>query len=197
MKKYEGYTDEELIHMLRDGNEEIMYYLLDKYKNLVIKKTNALYLIGGDKDDLIQEGTIGLFKAIRDFDENKESSFFHFAHICVTRQLASALEASNRKKHRPLNEYVSLSTKSDDDESSLEDFIGIDEDSPEKLILEKEQTQEFWNKIRSNLSKMENNVLDLYLDGYNYNQIADLMKKSPKAIDNALQRIRQKVRIIK
>ena len=108
MEIYKTYRDEELIEKLRAGEERIMDYILDKYKPLVRKKANTMYLIGGDTDDLIQEGMIGLFKAIRDYDASKESSFFHFAEICIGRQIYTAVESSNRKKHAPLNSYVSL-----------------------------------------------------------------------------------------
>ena len=108
MDNYRNLSDEELIGALRDGDRRIMDYILNKYKPLVLRKANAMYLIGGDTDDLIQEGMIGLFKAIRDYREEKETSFFHFAELCINRQLYSAVEASNRKKHAPLNTYVSF-----------------------------------------------------------------------------------------
>ena len=111
MKKYRELSDEQLIAALRDGDENIMDYILDKYKPLVLGKANAMYLIGGETDDLIQEGMIGLFKAIRDYRAERETSFFHFAELCINRQLYSAIEASNRKKHAPLNSYVSFDSR--------------------------------------------------------------------------------------
>ena len=112
---YTTYTDEELIRMLREGKTEIADFLMEKYKPLVRKKTNAMYLIGGENEDLIQEGMIGLFKAMRDYKEDKENSFFSFADLCISRQLYSALEASNRKKHMPLNTYIPFSAEAGDD----------------------------------------------------------------------------------
>ncbi|MDY2590646.1 MAG: sigma-70 family RNA polymerase sigma factor [Agathobacter sp.] len=194
MKNYEEYTDEELVDRLHQGENEIMDYILEKYKPLVRKQTNALFLIGGENEDLIQEGMIGLFKAIRDYDDTKEATFFYFAQLCIKRQLASALEASNRKKHIPLNNYVSFSSDENDNGTALEATISQGVESPEQMVLEQEKVIEFKEQIRAKLSKMEKEVLNLYLEGYNYTQIAKIMEKTPKSIDNALQRIRQKIR---
>ena len=196
MEKYKGISDEELIRRFRSGEKEIMDFILEKYKPMVRKKTKLLYLIGGENDDLIQEGMIGLFKAARDYNLEKDSSFYHFADLCVSRQLATAMEASNRKKHSPLNNYISFSAEEKEAGVSMEEIFSVDEDSPERLFIEKECLDEFNSKIQSNLSKMEHQVLKLYLAGNDYNQIAKIMGKSSKSIDNALQRIRQKVRII-
>lgn len=196
MEKYKGISDEELIRRFRSGEKEIMDFILEKYKPMVRKKTKLLYLIGGENDDLIQEGMIGLFKAARDYNLEKDSSFYHFADLCVSRQLATAMEASNRKKHSPLNNYISFSAEEKEAGVSMEEIFSVDEDSPERLFIEKECLDEFNSKIQSNLSKMENQVLKLYLAGNDYNQIAKIMGKPSKSIDNALQRIRQKVRII-
>ena len=119
MDFYGDFTDEQLIERLRSGETQIMEYILDKYKPLVRKKANAMYLIGGETDDLIQEGMIGLFKAIRDYDAGRETSFFHFAELCISRQLYNAVEASNRKKHAPLNSYVSFYAGSEEEGQSL------------------------------------------------------------------------------
>ena len=194
MKNYEEYTDEELVDRLHQGENEIMDYILEKYKPLVRKQTNALFLIGGENEDLIQEGMIGLFKAIRDYDDTKEATCFYFAQLCIKRQLASALEASNRKKHIPLNNYVSFSSEENDNGTALEATISQGVESPEQMVLEQEKVIEFKEQIRAKLSKMEKEVLNLYLEGYNYTQIAKIMEKTPKSIDNALQRIRQKIR---
>ena len=194
MKNYEEYTDEELVDRLHQGENEIMDYILEKYKPLVRKQTNALFLIGGENEDLIQEGMIGLFKAIRDYNDTKEATFFYFAQLCIKRQLASALEASNRKKHIPLNNYVSFSSDENDNVAALEASISQGVESPEQMVLEQEKVIEFKEQIRAKLSKMEKEVLNLYLEGYNYTQIAKIMEKTPKSIDNALQRIRQKIR---
>lgn len=195
LEKYKNLTDEELIDKLRLGDERIVDFILDKYKPLVRKKANAMYLIGGDTDDLIQEGMIGLFKAIRDYNKEKESSFFHFAELCISRQLYTVVEAYNRKKHAPLNSYISLYSGTNEDGVVLADSLtaAVTED-PEQLMIDQENMVLFLEKVKERLSKMETEVLDYYLTGLNYQQIAEEMKKSPKAIDNALQRIKVKIR---
>lgn len=193
---YEAFSDEELIEKLRQGENDITDYILEKYKPLVRKKTNAMYLIGGETEDLIQEGMIGLFKAIRDYRPDKDASFYHFAELCINRQLYSALEASNRKKHQPLNSYISLSDQ--DNQGAVAAELLVDQErGPEQMVIEQELWEEYKKRLEQNLSKMENNVLQYYLDGNHYIQIAEIMGKSPKSIDNALQRIRQKIRQIK
>lgn len=193
---YQDLSDEQLIEKLRSGDTRIMDYILDKYKPLVRKRANAMFLIGGDTDDLIQEGMIGLFKAIRDYNGEKEASFFHFAQLCITRQLYSAVEASNRKKHAPLNSYISFYSDPGDEGKSLAETLttGV-MDNPEQMMIDQENTALFWDKLKEDLSKMEKVVLDEYLSGQNYQQIAQKMGKSPKAIDNALQRIKTKIRV--
>ena len=193
---YEAFSDEELIEKLRQGEDDITDYILEKYKPLVRKKTNAMYLIGGETEDLIQEGMIGLFKAIRDYKPDKDASFYHFAELCINRQLYSALEASNRKKHQPLNSYISLSEQEHPDAVAAE--LLVDKESgPEQTVIEQEVWEEYKKRLAQNLSRMENQILQYYLDGNHYIQIAEMMGKSPKSIDNALQRIRQKIRQMK
>ena len=192
---YEAFSDEELIEKLRQGENDITDYILEKYKPLVRKKTNAMYLIGGETEDLIQEGMIGLFKAIRDYRPDKDAGFYHFAELCINRQLYSALEASNRKKHQPLNSYISLSDQ--DNQGAVAAELLVDQErGPEQMVIEQELWEEYKKRLEQNLSKMENKVLQYYLDGNHYIQIAEIMGKSPKSIDNALQRIRQKIRQI-
>ncbi|SFG22374.1 RNA polymerase sporulation-specific sigma factor [Lachnospiraceae bacterium C7] len=194
MEKFQGISDEELIVKYREKDKAIIDYLLNKYKPLVRKRANVMYLMGGETDDLIQEGMIGLFKAIRDFNPNKETSFFHFADLCITRQLYTAVEASNRKKHIPLNNYISFSQN--DENSGIEfgeTLEGADSGNPEKIFIEQETTTMFYTKLSEKLSKLEKEVLDYYIAGQSYVQIAEIMNKSPKSIDNALQRIKQKV----
>lgn len=194
---YQKLQDEELIEKLRSGDEKIMDYILDKYKPLVRKKANAMYLIGGDTDDLIQEGMIGLFKAIRDYKKEKESSFYHFAELCISRQIYTVVEASNRKKHAPLNSYVSLYSGTNEDGVVLADSLTTGAmENPEQMIIDQENFLLFMERLKDSLSKMERRVLDLYLSGLNYQQIAEEMGKSPKAIDNALQRIKGKARSV-
>ena len=194
---YEDYSDEELILVLREKQEtEIMDYLLNKYKNLVKKKAKVLFLIGGDTDDLIQEGMIGLFKAIRDYDEKKDSSFFHFAQICISRQMYTAMEASNRKKHAPLNSYISLSADEENEsgENLPELWAALSEANPEQIVINKEELEQMRKKADIVLSSMEKEVLAYYLQGMNYTKIAEVMQKPAKSIDNALQRIRNKLK---
>lgn len=195
MEKYQNLSDEQLIERLREGDKKIMDYILDKYKPLVLGKANAMYLIGGDTDDLIQEGMIGLFKAIRDYRADRETSFFHFAELCITRQLYSAVEASNRKKHAPLNTYVSFYSRMGEAGMPLSETLPTDVmDNPEQLVIAQENVRMFWEDVRKRLSGMEREVLDEYLSGLGYRQIAEKLGKSPKAIDNALSRIKSKIR---
>lgn len=193
--EYENVRDEELLMQLAAGNDSITDYLCKKYKHLVMKKANALYLIGAEKEDLIQEGMIGLFKAIRDFSPERESSFYHFAELCINRQMYHAIEASQRLKHAPLNSYVSLSEETSDETGlTLEDMLtGATEQDPERLLLQQEAYRDFFEHLDTILSPLEKQVCDLYLQGMDYRQIADHLGKTPKAIDNALQRIRGKI----
>lgn len=195
LETYQNLKDEELIERLRHGDSKIMDFILDKYKPLVRKKANTMYLIGGDTEDLIQEGMIGLFKAIRDYDKDRESSFYHFAELCISRQIYTVVEASNRKKHAPLNSYVSLYSGTNDDGVVLADSLTAGAaENPEQMMIDQENLVLFLEKLKSCLSKMERQVLDFYLAGLNYQQIAEQMGKSPKSIDNALQRIKCKVK---
>ena len=196
MKDYEKKTDEELIVDFRGGDTAIMDYLLEKYKPMVKKKAKAMYLLGGDSDDLIQEGMIGLFKAVRDYDSAQEASFGTFAQICVTRQLYSAIRASRRKKHLPLNSYISLYDNEEISEEKESELIQIQNvastNNPEDLVIHKESEDSFMNELEGNLSELERKVLYLHLLGTDYRTIAKLLGKSPKAVDNALQRIKTK-----
>lgn len=189
MNCYGQFSDEQLIERLRNGETEISDYLMEKYKGLVRKKARAMYLIGGDTDDLIQEGMIGLFKAVQDYRPDRESSFQTFASLCVERQIYSAVKNSTRQKHIPLNSYVSLS-----EEAETGALEGLWSENPEALIIDRENTGSLEKQISRTLSPMENKVLAYYLKGYSYVQIAELMEKEPKSIDNALQRIRGKIR---
>ena len=193
---YDGKTDEELIRQMRAGEKEIVDYLMVKYKNLVRKKANAFFLIGADNDDLIQEGMIGLFKAIRDYQEEKEVSFYHFAELCISRQMYTAMEASQRKKHAPLNSYVSLYEETNEEgKMPLSEVLqSLTDGNPEDLVIDRENVLAFQEKINERLSKMERQVLVLTLQGLDYQQIAEIMEKPAKSIDNALQRIKGKLR---
>ena len=196
MNTYNKIPDEQLICRLRNGEDEIMDYLMIKYKSMVRRKARAMYLIGGDNDDLIQEGMIGLIKAVRDFDSEAGQSFSGFAELCVSRQMYSAIASSKRKKHIPLNSYVSLYDEGNhEDEKALPLIDTIEpevENNPETLYFGKESSEAFIEELKENLSDLENRVLYLHILGTNYRDIANLLDKSPKTIDNALQRIRTK-----
>ena len=187
MIDYKEFSDEELICRLRAGESAIEDYLLEKYKPFVKSKSRALFLVGGDKEDLIQEGMIGLFKAIRDFKEENGAPFAAFAKLCVERQMYTAIEAAGRQKNAPLNGYISLSEES---EHLLE--YGIEE-----AVIEKTSYQQLYAKMRTLLSSMENEVLELFLEGKDYIEIAKILGKPDKSIDNALQRIKGKIRKIR
>lgn len=201
MNKYDRMTDEQLLCDYKNGNQEIMDYLMVKYKSMVRKKARAMYLLGGENEDLIQEGMIGLIKAVRDFDVTQKTSFSSFAELCVSRQMYSAIEASNRKKHLPLNSYVSLYEDSEQVGEGrslpLIDMIeSSKENDPEVLYFGKEYTEAFAEQLKELLSPLENHVLYLHLMGTDYRTIAELLGKSPKSVDNALQRIKTKAQKI-
>ena len=197
MKKYERMTDEQLIGELRGGDQGVMDFVMVKYKSMVRKKVRAMYLLGGENEDLIQEGMIGLIKAVRDYNPEQGASFQSFAELCVSRQMYSAIEASKRKKHLPLNSYVSLYESGDaegnDKKTPLIDMIEpVRENDPETLYFSREYTEAFVEQLKEQLSPLENHVLYLHLVGTDYRTIAEILEKSPKSIDNALQRIRTK-----
>ena len=196
MANYEKLTDEQLIAKLRDGEKEIIDYLMEKYKNLVRKEANAMFLLGGENDDLIQEGMIGLFKAVEDYEPDQGASFFSFAKLCITRQMYSAIEASKRKKHSPLNSYVSIYDKSGETNALLETMGTRTVTDPEELLIGQEYARLIESKLEEQLSSLENRVLYLHLLGTDYKTIAKLLDKSPKTIDNALQRIKAKTQKI-
>ena len=189
MVQYDHVSDEELIARLRAGESAVSNYLMEKYKGLVRKKARAMFLIGGDTDDLIQEGMIGLFKAIQDYQPDKEASFLTFARLCIDRQVYSAIQSSRRQKHQPLNSYISLSQNEEESE-----LVDVQAEDPESIIIDRENTLHLQEQIKENLSVLENKVLDCYLEGNDYNSIAQILGKSPKSIDNALRRIRSKIR---
>ena len=197
MEKYDKVTDEQLIKDFRNGDREIMDHLMMKYKAMERKKARAMYLFGGENEDLIQEGMIGLIKAVRDYDPDQGASFASFAELCVSRQMYSAIEASKRKKHIPLNSYVSLYDDSgqegEERRTPLIDTIEpVRDNDPEVLYLGKKFTEVFIEQLKDTLSPLENHVMYLHLMGTDYKTIAELLGKSPKSIDNALQRIKAK-----
>jgi len=198
MKNYETMADEQLIRKLREGEQEIADFIVNKYKFLVKKKAKAMFLFGGENDDLIQEGMIGLFKAVRDYDLSQEMSFVSFADLCISRQMYTAIKLSQRQKHMPLNSYISLydtgEAISDEKQTPLiEQLQNSKDNNPEDLFLDKEYFHTIDQKLKERLSEFESRVLHLHLMGEDYRTIAKLLDKSPKSIDNALQRIKQKV----
>ena len=197
MKDYKESSDEELIVRLREGERDITDYICDKYKGMVKAKAKSMFLLGGEEDDLIQEGMIGLFKAVRDYDPDRDTSFYTFADLCVSRQMYTAVQASSRKKHMPLNRSVSLNEEGMGGEGDGEGRIaGADawEKSPEDMLIDRENLKQLESAIEKELSPLEKQVLDLYLTGMGYVQIAGVLGRDEKSTDNALQRIRGKLR---
>ncbi len=194
-----GESDEELIVRIREGEPDITEYMMNKYKDMVRTKAGTMYILGADRDDLIQEGMIGLFKAIRDYDLGRDASFKTFADLCVSRQMYTAIQASNRKKHAPLNSYISLYAKQDgegvEDNASFEQVIeSIGNQDPEKLLIEQENARIIEEFIESGLSDFEQAVLELHMTGLGYVDIAKILNRDEKSTDNALQRTRSKIR---
>ena len=200
---YGQYSDEELIVRLRDGEEQITDYIMDKYKHLVKSKAKSMYILGADNDDLIQEGMIGLFKAVRDYDIGRDASFFTFADLCISRQMYTAVQASGRQKHAPLNTYISLYSHvspgdgggQDGEEAQLQNILTANSgQSPEELLIDRENVERLEKIIERELSAFEKQVLDLYITGMGYMQIARVLGRDGKSTDNALQRIKGKLR---
>lgn len=189
--------DEEIVASIRRGDLFALEYLMDKYKDFVRAKTRPYFLIGADRDDILQEGMIGLYKAIRDYNPDKAASFRSFADICVTRQIITAVKASNRQKHMPLNSYVSLNRpmyEEDNERSTFLDLMATTKIvNPEDIFIGQENVQDIEDIISKKLSKLEKQVLSLYLQGKNYQDIANELDKSHKSIDNALQRVKHKL----
>ena len=189
MNTYDSMDDTELVRRFRAGEVQIGDYLVEKYKPLVKSKARELFLAGGDHEDLLQEGMIGLFRAVREYDEDREASFRTFALLLVTRQMYSAIQGAQRQKHKALNSSVSISELQDNQE---EGKLGV-VDSPETIILDRENAEVLRQRIDGVLSPLERKVLNYYLEGMDYRMIAERMERSPKSIDNTLQRIRRKV----
>lgn len=193
---YSNYSDNELIKIIRGGDNGALDFLLNKYKNLVRGKAKTLFLIGGDRDDLIQEGMIGLYSAIRDFDPEKHASFQTFADLCTTRRIYKAIDSSNARKHRVLNESLSLDNEAEGENDELSLRPGDDDSglgNPESLFLRKEEDDSLFEKLRNTLSPFELDVLELYLADTSYGEMAKRLSRSEKAVDNAIQRIRKKL----
>lgn len=196
-REFQKLSDEELVELSATGDKSATEYLLDRYKNFVRTVVRMYFLVGADREDVVQEGMIGLFKAIRDFDVTKQTSFKGFAEMCVRRQVLTAIKNATRQKHMPLNSYISLSKPAYDDDNSddtLIDALSVNrETDPEELFIGKENIEILGVKIEENLSKLEKEVLKMYLSGISYQEIASIMGRSPKSIDNALQRVKKKL----
>ena len=199
-EEYQQYSDEELMMSLQDGEAGIIDFIMNKYKNLVKSKAKSMYILGADKDDLIQEGMIGLFKAVRDYDSGRDASFFTFADLCISRQMYTAVQASRRQKHIPLNTYISLYATAKENAENEEDMALVNilalksEQSPEEMLMDKENVEQLEKTIERELSSFEKQVLDLYLTWMRYTQIAKVLGRDEKSTDNALQRIKSKLK---
>jgi len=193
--EYQNLTDEQIIVLTKAGDRHALDFLLNKHKKLVKQKARAYFIMGADGDDIIQEGMIGLYKAVQDYDEQKSVPFASFASLCIERQILTAIKTASRQKHSPLNSYISLSSDDFDAESEffLSTFVGKHASSPEELLIRNETKSSIETSIEKNLSKMERNVLSLYLNGASYGEIANILDKNEKAVDNAIQRVRRKM----
>lgn len=198
--KFDGLSDEELLARLDETEDSrITEYLLNKYKNLVKVKAASMLILGADTDDLIQEGMIGLFKAMRDYDSGRDASFYTFAELCVSRQMYTAVTAARRQKHMPLNSYISLYGNSseqggDGNLPPLEETIPVTQDNPESIIIDRENVEEIEHWIGEELSDFERQCIELYLTGMNYIEIARVLNKDEKSTDNALNRAKNKLK---
>ncbi|MBO7747517.1 RNA polymerase sporulation sigma factor SigH [Paenibacillus sp. MWE-103] len=193
---YDCKTDEDVVDLVRDGDGEALEYLINRYKNFVRAKARSYFLIGADREDIVQEGMIGLYKAIRDFKGDKLASFKAFAELCITRQIITAIKTATRQKHIPLNSYVSLDKPiydEDSDRTLLDVICGTRVSDPEELIINQEEFVGLEDKMSEILSDLERKVLMLYLDGKSYQEIAVDLDRHVKSIDNALQRVKRKL----
>ena len=194
--RYSELTDEEAVRLCHEGDSLAEEYLLNKYKNFVRSKARSYFLIGADHEDIVQEGMIGLYKAIRDFRQEKLSSFRAFAELCITRQIITAIKTATRQKHIPLNSYVSLNKPLYDEESDrtlLDILMEGTTSNPEDMIINQENLGNIHQKINEVLSGLEQEVLAAYLDGKSYQEIAEALGRHVKSIDNALQRVKRKL----
>ncbi len=195
-EKYANLTDEQIISQIKDGDEQALTFLLDKYKDLVNTKVGKYFIIGAEREDIVQEGMIGLYKAIKGFDNCKQNTFKTFANLCIERQLITAIKSSNRQKHMPLNSYLSLNTSAYDDEGDgtelLETFEVNTIEDPLETIMKQESFNEIQNAVQKSLSKFEGQVLERYMQGESYEVIAKRLDTPVKSVDNAIQRIRKK-----
>jgi RNA polymerase sporulation-specific sigma factor len=196
LQDLEAMSDEDLVELVRQGDDEALEHLINKYKNFVRAKARSYFLIGADREDIVQEGMIGLYKSIRDFRDDKLASFKAFAELCITRQIITAIKTATRQKHIPLNSYVSLDKPiydEDSDRTLLDVICGSRVTDPEELIINQEEFDDIEVRMGEILSDLERKVLMLYLDGRSYQEIAVDLKRHVKSIDNALQRVKRKL----
>lgn len=196
MIHYEDIPDEDVVDFIHAGDNEALEYLIQKYKHFVRAKARSYFLIGADREDIVQEGMIGLYKSIRDYRGEKLTSFKAFAELCVTRQIITAIKTATRQKHIPLNSYVSLDKPiydEDSDRTLLDIICGTKVSDPEELIINQEEYDDIEEKMGEILSDLERRVLRLYLDGRSYQEIAEELDRHVKSIDNALQRVKRKL----
>lgn len=192
-KEYESMSDEALAKVAKGGDSFAEEFLIRKYIGKVKAKAHFFYIIGGDREDIVQEGMIGIFKAIHNFDESLDVPFTAFMEMCINKQIYTAIEAAGRLKHSPLNTYVSLNDAGKEHQSTLEMIPASELDQPEAMAVFNDLMEELSKEGNSILSKMEIEVWNLYISGHSYLEIADLLDREPKAVDNALQRIRKKI----
>lgn len=195
-ERFESMTDEEIVACAQEADGTALEYLLNKYKNFVRSKARSYFLIGADHEDIVQEGMIGLYKAIRDFRPDRLASFRAFAELCITRQIITAIKTATRQKHIPLNSYVSLNKPIYDEESDRTLMDVITEDTlsnPESMFIDREDLSLIRGRIGEMLSDLEKEVLELYMDGKSYQEISEEMGRHVKSIDNALQRVKRKL----
>jgi len=193
---YDAMIDEEIVGYAREGDDVALEYLINKYKNFVRAKARSYFLIGADREDIIQEGMIGLYKAIRDFRHDKLASFRAFAELCITRQIITAIKTATRQKHIPLNSYISLNKPiydEDSDRTLLDILSGTRITDPEELIVSREEFDDIEERMGKILSDLEWKVLMSYLEGKSYQEIAGELERHVKSIDNALQRVKRKL----
>lgn len=193
--KYENLTDEEIIKRYNNGDNEALDYIINKYRNIVDMKVGKYFIIGAEKEDIVQEGLIGLLKAVKNFNSEKDNSFKTFANLCIERQLITAIKTSNRQKHQPLNTYVSLNSTTYDDNDDIQVIDILDAhqiEDPLDTVTKEEYYTNVKKAINKNLSKFEKDVLYKYVEGNSYEQIASSLDTPVKSVDNAIQRIRKK-----
>lgn len=195
-EKYQKLTDDELVKLARNSDEDAVEFLIRKYNNLISIRANLYYMVGADKDDIIQEGMIGLFKAIGGYNQESDASFRTFAELCIKRQMISAIKRADRMKHKPLNKYTSIYDRTNDDKNSMsfeETYIYPNEYDPESELLFNEQIEYIEKNSEKLFSGLELKVWNEYLKGRTYIEIAEILDKTPKIIDNAIQRMKKKV----